>query len=292
MKQLRLALILLTILTNQQLMISAAKRRTPIFATTIPKSGTHLLLRAIELISSRHRIWTKQQKNETLTDYRLREYFPEHKHLLSWLPHIRSGFFHQHLEHSAEYETFFKKHDAKLFFILRDPRDVLVSRVFYLKAGKRKQFPFKHLSLDELLSALIGSLNDSPKGMKSWVDGLVTDKASICNIAHLYHNFLPWIQASNCYTTRFESLVGSKGGGSDELQLQEVVNIAHHLGISLPDKEAERIAHRLFGDRLGTFRKGQIGSWKKHFKEHHKEQFKKVAGQLLIDLGYEKDFSW
>jgi len=28
------------------------------------------------------------------------------------------------------------------------------------------------------------------------------------------------------------------------------------------------------------------------FCEYHKEKFKRVAGQLLIDLGYEKDYDW
>lgn len=41
-----------------------------------------------------------------------------------------------------------------------------------------------------------------------------------------------------------------------------------------------------------TFRKGQTGGWKKHFTSDQKKLFKKVAGQLLIDLGYEKDFNW
>ena len=46
-----------------------------------------------------------------------------------------------------------------------------------------------------------------------------------------------------------------------------------------------------FGDSV-TFHKGQIGAWKTEFTENHKKLFKEIAGQLLIDLGYEKDYNW
>lgn len=29
-----------------------------------------------------------------------------------------------------------------------------------------------------------------------------------------------------------------------------------------------------------------------YFSAEHKDTFKEVAGQLLIDLGYEQDFDW
>ena len=35
-----------------------------------------------------------------------------------------------------------------------------------------------------------------------------------------------------------------------------------------------------------------IGQWKEYFTEKHKKEFKKEAGKLLIDLGYEEDFDW
>jgi protein-tyrosine sulfotransferase len=38
--------------------------------------------------------------------------------------------------------------------------------------------------------------------------------------------------------------------------------------------------------------KGAIGKWKKEMTEDEKRLFKKMAGDVLIDLGYEKDFSW
>jgi hypothetical protein len=39
-------------------------------------------------------------------------------------------------------------------------------------------------------------------------------------------------------------------------------------------------------------RKGVAGDWKRHFTSDLKDQFKKNAGQVLIDFGYETDYSW
>jgi len=41
-----------------------------------------------------------------------------------------------------------------------------------------------------------------------------------------------------------------------------------------------------------TFRKGKIGSWKEGFSLKNKNNFKKHCGDLLIQLGYEKDKNW
>ena len=41
-----------------------------------------------------------------------------------------------------------------------------------------------------------------------------------------------------------------------------------------------------------TFRTGQIGGWKNAFTAEHTDAFKRVAGHLLIELGYEKDYDW
>ena len=73
--------------------------------------------------------------------------------------------------------------------------------------------------------------------------------------------------------------------------MREIMNIARHIGIPVNRKRALEIANQLFGG-TATFRKGQIGAWKKEFTQEQKELFKEHAGQLLIDLGYEKDYNW
>jgi len=39
-------------------------------------------------------------------------------------------------------------------------------------------------------------------------------------------------------------------------------------------------------------RKGVVGDWRNHFTDEQKERFKRIAGDLLIELGYERDHGW
>jgi hypothetical protein len=56
----------------------------------------------------------------------------------------------------------------------------------------------------------------------------------------------------------------------------------------------ERMAKRERGQEVSSsfFRKGVAGDWKGVFTEDDKRVFKKAAGELLIELGYEKDDGW
>jgi hypothetical protein len=44
--------------------------------------------------------------------------------------------------------------------------------------------------------------------------------------------------------------------------------------------------------RSGTFRKGQPGAWKESFTPENAKNFKRIAGDLLVRLGYEQDDNW
>ena len=104
---------------------------------------------------------------------------------------------------------------------------------------------------------------------------------------------IPWLSQDPdfLYTTRFEDLVGSQGGGSDEKQLQEILNIARFLELDMDVEEIKERTKHIYG--VGrTFRSGHIGEWKKYFKPQHIKAFKTVFGQELIDTGYENDFNW
>ena len=130
------------------------------------------------------------------------------------------------------------------------------------------------------------------------IDSLITKNKlyhffpGITGVNEFYRAFMPWIKFKNFLVIRFEDLIGPKGGGSLETQSATVKAIANYLDISLTDKKIQYVIDTLFGGGGSAFRMGQIGSWKTTFNQRQKEEFKKVAGQLLIDLGYEKDFDW
>ena len=106
-----------------------------------------------------------------------------------------------------------------------------------------------------------------------------------------------WLDDTKTLAVKFEDLVGERGGGSEEKRLSTVAQILDYLEIklSLPQIKTKFASDILDPEESHTYKKGNkgsIGSWKTRFKESHKQEFKKVAGNLLIDLGYETNLNW
>lgn len=66
----------------------------------------------------------------------------------------------------------------------------------------------------------------------------------------------------------------------------------NYLDVNLSEEQIIKVAKEIFFQRSTTFRKGQIGDWQNHFKDEHKQAFKEVAGETLINLGYENGYDW
>lgn len=223
------------------------------FITSIPKAGTNLLRKLLEMITDK-----KGTYQNTLN--------------------IEDGKFNTITDDTfLVFHCFYKPSDCNYiieknlngFFIYRDPRDQIISRINYIRSTPSHTLhqTFKEKSISELIF-------------------FCTEKINV-----YYQCRLGWYNCEHIYSTTFEKLVGSKGGGSDEQQQIEIFNIANHLGIKLSSTQIAELSRNLFGG-TGTFNKGQIGNWKNYFNQEHIDYFKKVAGSLLIELGYEKDFNW
>lgn len=224
-----------------------------IFMVTIPKSGTHLLQKYIMLLTNKKPTYDDiDTTTQGPADIDQKEYFL-----------VSHGFC------SDEAFTYVTQNNVRSFFIYRDPRDQIVSLIHYIKKTPSHYLytSFKDKPLDELIYTCID------------------------NLPRAYEERLKWITCPGIYTTTFEKLVGSKGGGSDEQQITELKNIAHHMGIELSDEEIKNLSDQLFGG-THTFREGKIGSWRTSFTDEHRAYFKEHANQLLIDLGYETGVDW
>lgn len=221
---------------------------------SIPKSGTHLLLLLIQRLSG-------IKKYIVPSDYCMLD--DTIMNIFLKTPVILQA----HAEYSDVNIKIMNENNIKIFFIYRDPRDQIISAAFWIK--KRAPVVLAQFDLNVL------------------IDGLIE------NITSFYDLYLPWQFESNVYTTTFEKLVGEQGGGNLEDQLQEIIAIAHHMGMHIDRQKAVDIAHEIFGGTV-TFREGKTGPWKKYFLERHKIAFKKVPGanELLIRLGYEVDENW
>jgi hypothetical protein len=117
-------------------------------------------------------------------------------------------------------------------------------------------------------------------------------KKGIVSIEFHFRRRLSWMNERRCLTVRFEDLIGSAGGGDSAKQIAQIRIISDFLNININERDIYHIKDNIFSSQTATFRKGQVGSWREEFSDEHKIVFKDVAGQLLVDLGYEKDFNW
>lgn len=260
-----------------------------IVCITIPKAGSHLLVKCLNLfkIDGITLDYSKMQGKSPLKNLKdpLPQYFVDRIENGKKTPQRLYWYGHQH--HTPEFEQYLVNNAYASFFLIRDPRDQLVSVVM----SKKKRGALKNTSVqDALLDVIIGrkKKGDYPPNVYRVMLDILWEQGSY----NFYELYMPWMKAKKFYTVKFENLIGPQGGGSKEAQLQEIKNISLHLGLKSSDEQIAQIAHDLFGGTV-TFRKGETGSWKEHFTPEIKAAFKKTkAAQLLITLGYEKDMNW
>lgn len=264
----------------------------PFILNSVPKAGTHLLCRAIELFPGVRPGVQIRKVMEALaesfagTDSVMVPLGVETNTAVPFpcaqdgLRQLRRGCHgYGHFHYSDELVGLLFDLGIKTVLILRDPRDVAVSHAQHIFRAPRHRLHghFQTLSESErLMSCICGCMVDG-----HWLRS--TDER--------FRAVMPWLSQPLNYTTYFEKLVGVAGGGSHEAQMQELMNIGDHLELAFDHRDIKRIPGQLFGN-TATFRRGLIGSWRNSFAEEHKAAFKEVAGQLLIDLGYEKNLDW
>jgi hypothetical protein len=241
-----------------------------IFLASIPKCGTHLIKKCLGLM------------NNANFGYPSRTFFDAAEQDFK-----RGGSILSHAPYNPKLGELIIQNNYKGIFMMRDPRDQAISFIHFAQGSMKIWDSIRSLPFDNALTQWISDTK-LIKSKGRFCDPIMDDFG---DIADFYKHYLPWADHPNFYTVRFENLIGAQGGGSDELQREEIKNIAAHLGIQLSDEQMSKIIQDLFG-KSRTFRKGQIGSWREQFTPEQKELFKKVAGDLLIYLGYEKDYNW
>jgi hypothetical protein len=185
-----------------------------------------------------------------------------------------------HCVYSPELASLFAGEQMRVVCILRDPRDVAVSQMHYIKQKKRHPIHDAFIALPSDNERLLVSIRGGLLGMRE-----------LLSLDERYRQFLGWQRDENSVLVKFEDLVGPWGGGSAEAQRSTVERVTRHLGVSVNEETVPSIEEDLFG--LGrTFRKGQIGGWREEFSEEHARAAREIAGPLLVELGYEADPEW
>jgi hypothetical protein len=167
-------------------------------------------------------------------------------------------------------------------FIYRDPRDQLVSHVFYAKDIHTGHG--MHEYYNNVLKTMEERLNVAIEGCDLPGLGLPT-------IWERYVEHFGWFERDDVLCIKYEDIILHQDQAFNEL-LDYIEGFGIEFSVSRPEA-VEVLKDAVKPKKSGTFRKGQPGNWKNHFTDENKRRFKAVAGDLLTRLGYEEsDQDW
>jgi len=245
------------------------------FLYSAPKTGTHLLNKAVGLLTSK-KICMDQNHEilcENITFFDLISNCNKQNKII-----------HTHRLPPAKIINLLHQANIKTISIVRDPRDQLISLIFH------------HHRCKTYLKNSIVPLPDPNRPLTEDLVKYLLNLILLDNIwpyksyHHVIHDSfaLQYLNEENALIIKFEDLVGTNGGGSKERQVECLAKICDFIGLSYSEQKIEFVINHLYGGTW-SFRKGKIGEWKKYFSEEHKTAFQNRYRyrQVIHDLGYD-----
>ncbi len=251
----------------------------PIFGNSKPKSGSHLLLQILngftqimpyaytvaEPVRTIEPSGRRREPSEVAADLR-----KQPRHAIGW----------GYVEASPENVEVLCQPDRVNYFIYRDPRDMLVSQVFFAT----------EMHNSHGMHAYYNSLPDFDARLKVAITGIDQDGLKMVSVRERYAGVFAWLAQEHLMCIRFEDLRNKR----DETLLR-MLDQVEKTGYQVPvTREAalETLIEAIDPKKSHTFRSGKTGGWVDHFSEANKALFKEVGGNLLEKLGYEKGSEW
>ena len=211
----------------------------PLFQTSIPKSGTHLLRHILDMEwYDDHRIGKIKLSDGRWVRYKLSL---DKRHIVG------------HIQYFREAERLLRGRVG--VFLLRDPRDIIVSW---------------HHWLDNCASHHIFSTLMAGHNIKDAEDRIA---ALIESLKFVVEGFVPWMSHPDILPIRYEELM--------EDPEQALAGVAESLGLPLGNM-VEKAKFR--GGT--TYRKGTPGDWETEFEKHHRDAFDEGWANIMDAFGY------
>jgi hypothetical protein len=251
----------------------------PIFGNSKPKSGSHLLLQILngftqimpykyveaDPVRTIEKKGRRKKKGEVLNELRQ---IPQG--VIGW----------GYVEASPENVAFLCQPQRVNYFIYRDPRDMLVSQVFFAT----------DMHEEHGMHEFYKSLPDFGERLKVAITGIDHDGLYMVSVKQRYAGVFEWLQQEEVMCLRFEDLINNR-----DATLHAMLDEVESTGYKIPtprEKALAVLAEAIQPRKSHTFRSGKTGGWREHFTEGHKKLFKEVAGDLLVRLGYEDNNDW
>jgi len=250
-----------------------------IFGNSKPKSGSHLLLQILagftQIMPYRY---VAADPIRTITkDGRRRQ----NSEILADLRHVSSGVIGWgYIEATSENVAYLCQPDRVNYFIYRDPRDMLVSQVFFAT----------DMNEEHGMHEYYNSLPDFGERLRVAITGIDQDGLHMVSVRQRYEGVFQWLEQKHVMCLRFEDLINNR-----DATLSSMLDEVERTGYKIPtprEKALPVLIEAIQPKKSHTFRSGKTGGWREHFTGEHKSLFKDVAGDLLVRLGYEKSNDW
>ncbi|MEY2818708.1 MAG: hypothetical protein RL275_2171 [Chloroflexota bacterium] len=251
----------------------------PIFANSKPKSGSHLLLQVMngftqimpykyvdaDPVRTITYAGRRKTKEEIFADLKSTP-----KGVIGW----------GYVDATEENASFLTSAGRVNYFIYRDPRDMLVSQVFFAT----------DMHEEHGMHDYYNSLPDFGARLNIAITGIDRDGLKMVSVLQRYEGVFQWLEQKNVMCIRFEDLINSR-----DATLNAMLDEVEKTGYKIPtprEKALPILVEAIQPKKSHTFRSGKTGGWTQYFTAEHKKLFKEVAGDLLVRLGYEKDNNW
>lgn len=267
----------------------------PIFGNAKPKSGSHLLL---QVLNGFTRIMPYRYVDaDPIRTIRSEGGRRKADEILADLKRVSNGVIGWgYLDATAENVSFLTLRQAPQkntgtsqggassgrvnYFIYRDPRDLLVSQVFFAT----------EMHEEHGMHDFYNALPDFGERLKVAITGIDRDGLYMVSVKQRYEGVFQWLATPGVLCIRFEDLVNNR-----DATLSAMLDEVEKTGYKIPTPRAQALSalvDAIQPKKSHTFRSGKTGGWTQYFTETHKKLFKDVAGDLLVRLGYEKGNDW
>jgi len=252
-----------------------------LFSNSFPKSGTHLLTQILAGFTTLGPFVDSGLPAIVTYDGMDGRHRAEME-ILHDLRRLNAGnIAYGHLHATDQVVKFMSQQSIASFFIIRDPRDVLVSHVHYVT-----DMAPKHI----LHNYYANKLSTFEERLRTSILGLPNAPFPFPDIGKRLEPYLGWMGCEAVFVLKYEDLINQ--------QFESVSNILKHVikhgfipGVNVTEA-TEVLLAGIDPQRSPTFRKGGSGAWKDQIDAENKNLIIDTAGRALIQLGYEKDLAW
>lgn len=174
---------------------------------------------------------------------------------------------------------------SRVIYIYRDPRDVVIAYYFHHKKYQEEFDTSMESYIREFIEGTNSPFGAWDKHLRSWLKSPLLKK-----------NKLLILKYEDLKSDRFCSLKKISGFlslNSGDKEIEQAMESSNFDPIQKNEKLQSVAFENLesLNEKTG-FGQFEESEWENHFTPELRKLYKAKLGQLLIDLGYEKDFKW